>query len=187
VTDLADLFKRGLREFDDRVRLVKEDQWNESTPCSEWDVRALVNHIVYEDRWTPPILEGKTIEEVGDQFEGDLLGDDPVAAWDEASREAAAAVERTSMDKIVHLSFGDVPAQLYIDQLLNDHVIHGWDLARGIAADDSLDPELVDYLYEKAKPQEELLKGSGLFGEKIEPAEDADPQTKLLAIMGRRP
>lgn len=186
MTDLAERFKRGVVEFDERVRLVKEDQWNQPTPCSEWDVRTLVNHIVYEDRWVLPLLEGKTIEEVGDQFEGDLLGDDPVAAWDDASRKAATMVDQTDMNKTVHLSYGDVPASEYLGQLLNDHVIHGWDLARAIGADESLDPELVEFLYEQAKPLEDTLKGSGLFGEKIEVPDDADTQTKLLAVMGRR-
>ena len=60
-------------------RGVGEDQWGAPTPCADWDVRELVNHVAGEDLWTAPLLEGSTIEEVGDRFDGDLLGDDPIS------------------------------------------------------------------------------------------------------------
>ncbi len=184
---LVDFFRRSLKEFDTRIREVKDDQWDLPTPCSDWSVRDLVNHIVYEDRWVRPLLEGQTIEQVGDKFEGDLLGDDPVAAWAEASAEAMAAIEAEgALDRTVHLSYADEKGTVYIGQLLTDHAIHAWDLARGIGADDELDPELVERLYRESKPMEDMLKSSGMYGEKIEPPEGADTQTKLLAVMGRR-
>ena len=187
MTDLPDLFARAVAEFDARVHQIADDQWDLPTPCSEWNVRDLVNHLVYEDRWAPPLFEGRTIEEVGDRFDGDLLGETPKEEWEEASRAAVAAARSPgAMEKIVHLSFGDVPGEEYLRQLLNDHVIHAWDLARGIGADDQLDVQLVELLHGWAQPLEDVLKGSGLFGEKVEVDGNADTQTKLLAIMGRR-
>ncbi len=56
------------------------------TPCPEWDVQALVDHLVTEQLWTPQLLGGKTTEEVGDQ-----LGADPAGAWDAAARAAQEA------------------------------------------------------------------------------------------------
>jgi uncharacterized protein (TIGR03086 family) len=131
-------------------------------------------------------MEGRTIEEVGDRFEGELLGDDPKTAWDEAAKAAVAAVhDEGAMSRTVHLSFGDVPGEEYARQLFSDHVIHAWDLARGIGADDTIEPELAEACYEINKPQEDVLKRSGMFGEKIEPPAGADLQTKLLALYGR--
>ena len=187
MSDLLERFRRAVAEFDARVQQISDDQWGNPTPCDEWDVRALVNHLVYEDLWARPLFEGKTIEEVGDRFDGDLLGDDPKAAWSEASRDAIAAAEADgALERTVHLSYGDVTGGNYLGQLLNDHVIHAWDLARGIGSNDTLDADLVETLYANAKPMEDTLKGSGLFGDKIEPPPDADTQTKLLAVMGRR-
>ena len=60
----------------------------------DWDVRALVNHLVGEQLWAEPMLTGKTIEEVGDQYSGDLLGDDPASIWREAAKASATAFKR---------------------------------------------------------------------------------------------
>jgi uncharacterized protein (TIGR03086 family) len=84
-SDVRKLHERAIRSFGARVQQIKDDQWDAATPCSEWDVRALLNHIVGENRWMPPLLEGRTIEEVGDRFEGDLLGDDPKHAWEDSA------------------------------------------------------------------------------------------------------
>ena len=73
--DQAELHRRAVEEFDARVRAVGDDQWELPTPCADWNVRQLVNHLVYENRWTVPLMEGSTIAEVGDRYEGDLLGD----------------------------------------------------------------------------------------------------------------
>ena len=71
---------------------VGADQWALDTPCTEWNVRTLVNHVTVEDLWVPPLLRGATIEEIGDRFDGDQLGDDPKAAWRTAHDEAVRAV-----------------------------------------------------------------------------------------------
>ncbi|MGH2729230.1 MAG: TIGR03086 family metal-binding protein [Actinomycetota bacterium] len=188
MSDIVDLHRRACDEFDTRVRAVGDDQWNVGTPCTEWDVRALVNHLVNEDKWTAPLLGGSTIEEVGDRFDGDLLGDDPKGAWTAAADEAKAAVgEEGAMQRTVHVSWGEISGEEYANQLFTDHLIHAWDLARAIGADDKLDPELVEACYAIAKPQEDMFKASGYFGDRIEPPEDADMQTKLLAVFGRTP
>jgi uncharacterized protein (TIGR03083 family) len=77
--DVVALFGRSCREFDRRVAEVGADQWALDTPCTEWNVRTLVNHVTVEDLWVPPLLRGATIEEIGDRFDGDQLGDDPKA------------------------------------------------------------------------------------------------------------
>lgn len=185
--DVVELHRRAVAEFDARVRTVGDDKWDRPTPCTEWDVRALVNHLVNEDKWTRPLLEGSTIEEVGDAFDGDLLGDDPKGAWTTAAREARAAVDAVAndLDRKVNVSWGQISAREYIGQLWTDHLIHAWDLARGSHTDDKLDPELVQICLEMSAPQEEMLKSSGAFGEKVVPPRGADAQTRLLAIFGR--
>ena len=185
MTDVKGLFARALEHYGKLVHAVRDDQWHEPTPCSEWDVRVLVNHLVYENLWMPPLLEGKTIGDVGDAFEGDLLGEDPEAAWDRSAEDVRRAVEASPLDRTVHLSYGNASAEHYISELFSDLTIHGWDLARAIGADEMIDPESVGILYDKYKPIEDGLKASGLFGPKVEPPPGADKQTQLLAVFGR--
>ena len=187
MSDPVELFRRAQGEFDRRVAAIKDDQWKDPTPCTDWDVRALVHHLVYEMVWTPPMFEGKNVADVGDQYEGELLGDDPKGAWTGASAKALRSVSKPgAMVDTIHLSFGDFPGAEYTMQLTTDLTVHAWDLAKGIGAADDLDPELVDACLAEVQKHEEMLRGSGLFGEKVEVGDDADTQTKLLAIVGRR-
>lgn len=186
--NIPSLYKRSVAEFDRRVASIRDDQWDNTTPCPDWSVRDLVNHIVNEDGWVPPLLKGKTIDEVGGALDGDLLGDDPKAAWSDASKEGISAVEQDgAMEAIAHLSFGDFAGKDYISQVLTDHVIHAWDLARGIGDDESLDPELVTFVTEFLAPQAEAWRQAGAFGPQVDIPGDADDQMKLLAMVGRDP
>jgi len=179
---------RALDEFGRRVHLVRPDQWGCPTPCTDWEVRGLVNHLVIEQLWVPPLVAGKTISDVGDRFDGDQLGDDPIRAWDEAAAAAHAAfAEDGAMDRTVHLSYGDRPAREYCMELIFDAVVHSWDLARALEVDERLDPDLVEQVYAQAESMGDTLAGSGLFAEPVPVAEDADRQSRLIGLTGRNP
>jgi uncharacterized protein (TIGR03086 family) len=122
---------------------------------------------------------------VGDALEGDLLGEDPKAAWDAAAGEAVAAVEDTPLDRTARLSYGPTPAGAYIFEVFTDLAIHGWDLARAIGADERIDPDLVDVITGDLEPKVAGLKATGLFGPEVTPPPGADAQTRLLAMVGR--
>jgi len=178
---------RALTRFGELVQSVGAGHWHAPTPCTEWDVRQLVNHLVVEQLWVPPIVAGRTVAEIGDAFQGDQLGADPVAAWDKAAAASGAAfAEPGALQRTVHLSYGDRPAEGYCAEMTADLLVHSWDLARGIGADETLDPELVDFVYEQFAPHAAALAQSGLFAPRVEVPEDADQQTKLLALTGRR-
>ena len=134
------------------------DDWSDPTPCTDWNVRALVNHVVGEDRWTKPLVDGKTIAEVGDAFDGDLLGEDPKGSAMAAADEALTAVaERLPAGGKVHLSYGEEDIAEYICQLVADHLIHGWDLAVATGQNRDLDPELVAEVAEWFRNREEIV------------------------------
>ncbi|MET0521490.1 MAG: TIGR03086 family metal-binding protein [Jiangellaceae bacterium] len=184
--DVVALFGRSCWEFDRRVAEIGADQWALDTPCTEWNVRTLVNHVTVEDLWVPPLLRGATIGKIGDRFDGDQLGDDPKAAWRTAYDEAVrAAGGLPSVESPVHLSFGDFPASFYLTQLIFDHVVHGWDLATAIGADTRLDPELVDFSVDEFVIQEDSYRASGAIAERPSIPAKADAQTRLLAMFGR--
>lgn len=186
--DAPALFREGMREFDIRVQAIGEGQWDLPTPNPEWSVRDVVNHLVSEDLWAVPLFEGARIEEVGDSFDGDVLGDDPKDAWKAASSAAMTTIEAAgAMERIVHLSFGDFPGRDYTLQLFADHLIHAWDLARATGSDEHLDPLLVDACTRWFEgPVESAYRAGGAIAERPEIPQDVDAQTRLLAMWGRR-
>jgi uncharacterized protein (TIGR03086 family) len=187
-TGTAELHRRALAEFVDRADEIRPDQWGAPTPCAEWDVRALVNHIVNEDRWTVPLFAGTTIDEVGSSLDGDLLGTDPIGSLANAVAAATASVaEPGALSRTVHLSFGDTPAEEYAWQLLADHLIHAWDLAAAVGADTRLDPDLVEACASWFAAREPLYRQAGAIGARIPVPANADDQERLLAAFGRDP
>ncbi|MFF3002789.1 TIGR03086 family metal-binding protein [Kitasatospora sp. NPDC057940] len=179
-------YPEALAAFGERVRLITPRQWDAPTPCADWSVRELVNHLTSEQLWIPELLMGATISEVGGRFDGDVLGDDPVTTWTEAAdaaRDAFAVPGATELT--VHLSFGDVSGQYYLDQLTTDLVIHSWDLAEAVGRHTRLPAELVDFALGEFAGYGNL-SGSGLFDPPLPVPDDAGPQTRLLALTGRR-
>ena len=184
--DVKAFFSRVLDQMSERIHAIKDDQWTLPTPCTEWDVRALVNHIAGECLWMPPLFEGKTVADVGDALNGDILGDDPRARWDRAARESLAGLEGVPVGSTVHLSYGDVTAAYYASEVGSDLTVHAWDVARAIGADERLDDELVRHAMEDLGPKIDQWRAGGAFGPAVPVGADADLQTKLLAQTGRK-
>jgi uncharacterized protein (TIGR03086 family) len=185
--DPKELFKRAVKQATPCIKRVERHQLTNSTPCTEWNVRDLLNHMVYEVLWVPDLLAGKTAAEVGDRYEGDVLGDDPAAAWERAVELALAAVELVDPAKVVHLSYADKTAADYILEVGGDIFIHTWDLDQGLHCTLLLDNEIVQIVYDNLLPRKEELAKSSLFAAPIELSDSASIQDKLIALTGRKP
>ncbi|MBB4934629.1 uncharacterized protein (TIGR03086 family) [Lipingzhangella halophila] len=184
MAELLDLHAKALAEFDWRVRRVHDTQWAEPTPCTDWDVHELVNHMVTVQMWAPYLLSGGTFEDAGDRFDGDHLGDTPVAAWEVMSRDSRAAwLQPSALDRTVHLSFGAMPASFYLWIMTLDMLVHAWDLARATGVDETLDSELAGAALQWVS--ENNVTVPPFFAEPRSVPDDADTQTRLLARTGR--
>ncbi len=184
--DLNTLYHRTVECWASRLNAVTDDQWGDPTPCAEWTVRDLVNHVVGEDRWTVPLMEGQTVEQVGGRFEGDLLGPDPIARGLEAAKDAVSVVaERLPRDDRLHLSYGDEDPEEYVFQLAADHLIHAWDLAAATRGDTRLDPHLVTEVAAWFSTREDVYRSMGVVGPRAATL-TGEPQADLLAAFGRR-
>ena len=188
--DLVELHGRCGRHFPALVAGVDAHQWSNETPCSKWDARSLVHHLLYEQCWVPPLFDGETIAEIGNRFEGDLMGDD-TSAWPgllASSIDTAHAVvaQPGALVKTVHLSFGDSLGKECVMQLTGDLAIHGWDLARATGQEETIDPVAVALLLPWAQANAELLVASGMFGSPIDLGPDAPDDVRLLGLVGRR-
>ncbi|HLG00142.1 MAG TPA: TIGR03086 family metal-binding protein [Acidimicrobiia bacterium] len=185
---LADHHDRALTYVRTIIHGIDSEQWDWPTPCDDWTVRELVNHVVTGNYWASELMAGKTIEEVGDRLDGDILGIDPLAKYEDSAKLADHAFQEPgAMEKMAAVSYGPVPGEVYCGHRFVDTLVHGWDLAKATGQNTDLDPGLVDACLAVIEPQLEMLQGSGAFGdETIDVAADADPQTRLLAWTGRR-
>jgi uncharacterized protein (TIGR03086 family) len=187
MVDLPEVHARALEHARRSVVGVGDDQWGSPSDCEGWTVRELVNHIVTGNYWAAELGSGFSIEAVGDRLDGDVLGTDPLRAYDDSALVAAAVFRAPgAMEAPCAVSYGPVPGEIYCGHRFLDVLVHGWDVASSTGQDTALDPELVEACFEVIEPQMEMLRGSGMFGTPAEVPEGASRQTQLLAVLGRR-
>ncbi len=164
---------------------VQVEQLHNATPCQDWDLHTLLNHVLSELAWIPELLAGKTTAQVGDAFSGDLVAGDPKAAWHKYAVTARKSVETTSMHLVVHLPYGNVPANSYLEDLTAMIVIHTWDVARSIGFDFHIDDDFAKALYLLNQGKMDAQRAHGLIGPEIPVPSDASSEVKLLGLFGR--
>jgi len=185
--DLFLLSDAALRDVIDRIRpeqleLPVPADWSSIPDATLLDIVAA--H-AYDEAWVPDVLAGRTIDEVGDSYGGDLLGGDELASYDRLNDAATVAANRPlSADDIVHLSYGDFPVSVYFEHISTYRAFQAWSIAKLIGLDYSLPPELVDLLWEVVLPQVDDWREMGIFGPEVEVPADADRETQLLGKTG---
>src|ERR1700759_2884906 len=119
-----------------------------ATPCSSWDVRALVNHVIGAAHWWAAAVTREPAA-AGDAEPADVdyTARDFVGAYEEGIRIAVPAFAADGvLDSMVRLPFGEFPGAVVRDMAAMDQFAHGWDLARAIGYPADLDPGLADRL-----------------------------------------
>ena len=180
MTEVSARYARIADGFGARLDGVAPGQWAATTPCSEWDVRALVAHVIATHGRVVATVTGSA--PAGVDAEGDL-----VAQWSAARGAVSVALEDPVLAvTTVGGAFGEQPFESLVGRLLcGDTLFHTWDLARATGQDEGLDPDAVARAMEFLEPLGEAIRRPGGFAPKITPPPDADPQTRLLCFGGR--
>jgi hypothetical protein len=194
-----DVFQLADRALANVVAQISPDQWDMILPASFTSrarpeppsLRTLINYHAYDDAWVPDMLAGRTMEEAGsDRFDGDLLGEDPVASFEaivDLACTAAAAVKVTDLDDVAHLSFGDFPVREYFWQINQFRALRAHDIARVIGVDPDLPAALVQGLWDELTPNAEEWRTIGVLPAAVPVPEDAPLLHRLLGLTGRSP
>jgi len=175
--------------FVDVLDQVTDAQLHVQTPCEDWDVAALVEHVAMGSEMAVALADGASQEEALAFRDREFGGDDPVSACRAAVDAQMVRLRSvTDWDAVVHHPIGDVPAGQLLGFRTGDLTLHAWDLATAIGADTSLPDELALVVYESMKPMEPFIGQIGLFGDGPSGSvgEDADLQQRLLDLTGRR-
>ena len=175
-------------EFARRLRLVGPDDWRRPTPCSEWVVRALVNHVVGGNVRYRLLLSGAATEQVEATRTVDHLGDDALSSFvGTADVVVACFREDGALECIAHHATGVRTGRELLSMRILDAAIHAWDLARAIGADEGLDEDVVAFLLAYTAgldlgPQQRAFAMADADGPR-----NAAPQDRLLHRLGRHP
>jgi uncharacterized protein (TIGR03086 family) len=165
------------------VNGIVDGQWDLPTPCAEWTVRGVLNHLVTVGMIAEAIVAGRAHP---DQ-RADHLGRDPKATF-AATLAANAATLRTPglMERVVSTPMGERPGSVMVDTLVAELVVHTWDLARATGQDTDLDPELAQEVRTSWETRLGDRPRTLLPYEEPQPVpDDATPADRLAAYLGR--
>lgn len=176
------------------VASVEQSQAQYPTPCSEWDVRGILNHLIGGLEFTAGCIAGDPPNIRVAEAHSSYIDEPDVAVLIEAYHTLLDGVlqsgsEPGALDGIVSTPyFGEMPvSQIFIGTTM-DQFIHGWDLAKATGQDTTLDAELVEFAHGMLTSGfAEMGRQAGFIGPEIAVPEDASPQDKLIAYMGRQP
>jgi uncharacterized protein (TIGR03086 family) len=171
--------------FERRLRAIGEQQWTSPTPCTDWNVRQLVNHVVTGNQLNVILFtDPDAAAEFRRNRDIDRLGDDPLKAFAESSRQCAEAF-RAYPDAQPVFPMGPMSTDRAIALRATDVLVHTWDLARAIGADETLDAELVAWAGDNLDTIfAGLIDIPGVFAPPAGEA-PASPQDMLLHRLGR--
>ena len=184
--DIIKLHDRALEATTSIVANVDASQFGAPTPCAEFDVRGLLNHMIVGNHRFVKIAHGEPGESV--PATGDCVGNDALTPY----RESADAVSKAWSDpavleRTVHLPFGDFPGARAIGIHTVEAIVHGWDLAKATGQATELDPELYAVAWQNCKDIDDSFRGPGRpFGPAVTVPAGASDTARLMAWLGRR-
>lgn len=173
---------------------VTQDQATDATPCSQWSVLDLFNHLIGGLEFTAGCITGNVPDIRPNEAESSFQGETDVAvlirayhvAVDRALALAAGpgALERTAMTP-----FGEMAVARIMTGTVMDQLVHCWDLARATGQDTTLDSEMVEFAYVMLVSGgfADMGRQAGFIGPEVTVPDSASTQDKMIGYMGRQP
>ena len=186
-----EMIRRVLAETQRIVNGIEPSQLDLPTPCAEWDVRGVLNHVTGgADMFATCVNDGMISDErLVELLAGDNLGADYKHSFEAASKRAISAFEQPgSSDKMVKLPFGEMPAGVAMRIAIFDVTVHTWDLAKATGQSTALDPEVLGAALEIGRQMiGQEMRDGGMFGAEVTVPDEAPLQDQLAAYAGRQP
>jgi uncharacterized protein (TIGR03086 family) len=122
---------------------IGDDQYDLPSPCEEWTVRSVLNHIVVGNLTVAAVTGGRRYPDRS----ADRLGRDPVAAFAKSIKDTRAVLTEPGLfERTVTTPVGEAPGVLLVHLRAAELVVHGWDLARATGQSTDIDPELAEHV-----------------------------------------
>jgi uncharacterized protein (TIGR03086 family) len=182
-----DVLERAVNQMDTVVSGITAEQEGLSTPCSEWNVRTLLGHVIGHS------MPNFIIAAAGETPDWQAPARAVRTHWAEAYRTAASELIETwraaDMDRIVASFGGQAPLRSRADQQITELAVHAWDLSQATSQGEPLDPLVADralaWSRQMLKPE---YRGAGQgVGPEVPVAPEASSYDRLAGWFGRDP
>jgi hypothetical protein len=177
----------ALREVIDQLKPADLDHEapTEWTTAKSPTMHGVLEAHARDEAWVPDVIAGKTMDEVGGTWKGDLLGDDPIGNYDRIHDLATAAVSKPIADgQIAHLSYGDFPVATFLQHTSFYRGFQAPLLAKLMGIPFAMSDTLIDLLWDAVEPQVEELRAIHVFGPPVEVPDGSNRETALLGMTG---
>lgn len=156
------------------------DQWERPSPCTEWDARALVEHVI-------GFHEVLLLRPLG--VHAHRPRDDPAGRWAATERAIFLALDEPGVleRSLKPIETTGPPVRRFLPALTTDVLVHTWDLARAVDADPALDPDLCGVAFELSNLNQARIRDSGMYAPAVPVSRELDAQARLLGLLGRDP
>jgi uncharacterized protein (TIGR03086 family) len=189
-TDPREIHQRAMTQTELIVAAVEPGQLTLPTPCADYDVRALLSHMV--GGLNRIALMGEGADAMADPPLADGVPDDGwLAAYGTArARVVAAWADDARLDALIEVPWGKVPGRIALCGYVQEIAAHGWDLAKATGQPTELDPELAIWVLAIAQrilPAEPRGTQGIPFGPVVPAPPSAGPYAQMAAWLGRQP
>jgi uncharacterized protein (TIGR03086 family) len=167
------------------VNGLTPDHREARTPCDQWNVHELIEHMCQGGHMIAGGLEGQAPPEEMP----DYLAEGPANGWSAAHAALAAAATPDRLAANHQMPFGEVPGEVALSVISADFLVHAWDLAQATEQPLQVSDELAGWAlatWQAVVPAEGRPEGGG-FAPVVATADDAPIVDQLVAYTGRNP
>lgn len=183
--DVGELYVEAVANFGRMVDAVAEHEWDLPTPCSDWNVKEIVAHVVLGEAQLPAVLSGESSATQA-SLGVELLGASPIATW---RGTAIKAIEATRVPGVVEQVFdlngGSVSGEQLLAYRITDNLVHAWDISVAVGRIAAISDPHAEWLLAFWQPVAMQIQDANFFAPPIEPPAGASASDRLLALLGR--
>jgi len=190
--NVIELYEASAQGFRRTLAGVRPNQMSNPTPCTLWNVQALINHNIKVAGFVEGVLTGNVTVNPMD-VAGPLPPEGSVAALDAGVDRVLELIKaRGALEKVLNTPFGAMPTAHFMMNPFTDLLVHKWDLAKATGQSTTLDRGLVEVCYNAISPHMDAMRsaefgGQHIFGPAVTVPAGASLQDRLIGITGRHP
>ena len=186
--DLVDQCQRAIDHAAGVIAKIGPNQLSIPTPCTEYNVRSLLNHMIGGMTMMTLALDDRPMTY---DPSVDLVGENPLASYRTAGERVITAFRQPgALDRTLKLRFGDFPATAGLALVLGDQLVHSWDLAKATGQDPTLPSDLAESTLAMTRQRfasDHARAAGGPFGPEVPCPDNAPITDRLVAFLGRQP